>query len=92
VSFSHLEIGISFTKQTILKEVRLNGEWRKNMVVWQLTFDNQVPTELPNSRTYDTKAPVNCFQIISKYVKGGFPKDQLVRTSISTGEDINNIR
>jgi hypothetical protein len=88
VSFSNLEIAINCAKRARLEEVRRSdGGWKFITVDAPLTFGNQIPTELPYSRTYDTKAMINRIRVISKYVKGGFPKDQLVRTGVSAGED-----
>jgi hypothetical protein len=76
VSFSHLEVAINCANKTRLEEVRSpNGRWKFIQVDPQLTFGHQIPTERPYSRKYDTKTPLNTFQVIYKSVKGGFPKD-----------------
>jgi hypothetical protein len=79
-------------KYSQLKEVPVYGFYKHSTVEPKLTFDTQVKTELLHYRTSNTKAPINRFWVISKYVKGGFPKYQPVCTGISTGEDRNNLQ
>jgi hypothetical protein len=83
-----MEVAINCTEQRYyhLDEVEVYGEHKFISVDPQLTFGNQVPTELPHYNTYDTKPRINRFRVIFKYVKGGFPEDRLVQMGISTGE------
>jgi hypothetical protein len=89
VSFSHLEVGINSpkSKYSKLQQVLVNGNYKHVVVEPSLTWNAVAPTEIQDSRTYDTKAPIYRFRTVSKYVKGGFPKDRLVRTNTSTEKD-----
>jgi hypothetical protein len=89
VSFSHLEVAINSPKSKYaqLQVALVDGNYKHIVVEPSLTWYTQVPTEIKDYRSYDTETPINQFRIVSKYVKGGFPKDRLVRTNISTEKD-----
>jgi hypothetical protein len=89
VSFSHLEVVIYSPKSKYaqLQQVLVNGNYKHVVVEPSLTWNAVAPTETQDCRTYDTEAPINLFRIVSKYVKGGLPKDRLVRTNTSTEKD-----
>jgi hypothetical protein len=76
------------SKYAQLQQVLLNGNYKHIVVEPSLTWYKRAPTEIKDYRSYDTETPINRFRIVSKYVKGSFPKDRLVRTNISTEKDL----
>jgi hypothetical protein len=93
VSFSHLEVAIDSPrcKYAHREYISVNGKFKPILVEPSLTWDKAVPKEIQEYRTYDTEEPINRFRIVSKYLKGGFPKDRLVRTNTSTEKDRFNL-
>jgi hypothetical protein len=64
----------------------LHIEWVKSCTK-QFT-KQEAPKQLYFDSHHDSAAPLmNRLRVVSKYAKGGFPKDQLVRNDIGIEED-----
>jgi hypothetical protein len=74
-----------FSQQTLFPVSFSHKEWVKS---FSKHFTKQeTPRQLLWRSEHDSAAPVNRFRVVSKYVKGGLPKDRLVQSNIGIEED-----
>jgi hypothetical protein len=52
----------------------------------------EVPQNKYFNKRHNRKAPINWFRIVSKYVKGGFPRDRVLQENLDTEEDAYSLR
>jgi hypothetical protein len=52
----------------------------------------EVPQNNFLDKEYDNEKPINQFRVLSKYVKGGYPRDRVLQENLDTEEDTYSLQ